>query len=133
MSKGVCNNKEILFNQTVIDRSRYYEKEIEQLKRLLQLTSENAIFPSYDNTDHEYKDDICRMCGYWCSTMSYCSNRYNLLYGSFDNLSDDELDIIPMCDFCTDQYGIEAMTYYGGEIEILGRIFHIDTSVRAND
>ena len=59
--------------------------------------------------------------------------RYNLLYGSFDNSSDDELDIIPMCDFCTDHYGIEAMTYYGGEIEILGRIFHIDTSVRAND
>ena len=58
------NIKPKLHDQKMIDRSRYYEKEIEQLKRLLQLTSENAIFPSYDNTDHEYKDDICRMCGY---------------------------------------------------------------------
>jgi hypothetical protein len=126
------HNKEILSNRKKIDKFKHYEREIEQLKRLLQRTSSNAIFPSYSN-ENERKDDICRMCMRWCSTMSHCSNRYNLLHGSFNDAFSDGLDIVPVCDYCMDHNDIEAMTYYGGEIEILGRIFHIDTSVRAND
>jgi hypothetical protein len=100
-------------------------------------------------------DDVCLLCGRWCSERAACSNRYHLLSGGFvreaaatvptvcfvqpgrEPSTGSTLERVAVCDPCwhraAEEEEEDADPDHSRELCVLGARFRMDEHHRAND
>lgn len=114
------------------------ENEFPLSDKLIQYVKSG--FPPTKEFESGDTDDICRLCGNWCTSNATCSNRYFILQGSWSDThptNDTRVEpgeggvaTVPVCDKCVKARGIDHDT---SAITILGHKFLIDMPFRMND